>query len=124
MKWEHERGPRVGIAMTAIDDGFSSTHVRDFVRAHPHQAFAVKGRSTGIALLGAPSQTDVLQGGGRARHVNVRTRADLGAVDRKHGRIWRSAGRLPRACRHRYVHRLPSTPAPARRCASSAVTGA
>lgn len=70
--WDHERGPRVGIAMTAIDDGYGgdgggSTHVRDFVRAHAHQAFAVKGRSDGISLLGAPAKTDVLQSGGRAK---------------------------------------------------------
>lgn len=65
--WEHERGPRVAIAMTAIDDGFASVHVRDFVRMHSHSTIAVKGFATGIALLGAPSKTQTLESGGRAK---------------------------------------------------------
>lgn len=66
--WPHERGPHVGIAMTAIDDGHESTHVRDFVRAHSYQTFACKGYATGKALLNAPSAVDILQSGGRAKH--------------------------------------------------------
>ena len=65
----HELGAKMRIQRMAVDSGFNTTAVYDFVRKlHPARAMAVKGDSHTSALIGAPSPVEVGPLGKRVKY--------------------------------------------------------
>lgn len=67
-EWPHEAGQSLRIRLTAIDSGYNTTHVYDYVR-HQNQArvMAVKGSDKLDIPVGVPSRIDMTARGKRAR---------------------------------------------------------
>ena len=61
--FEHESGNRLPIRLAAIDSGFNTQQVYNFVRTRRHRFIAVKGQESQQAVIGLPSRTDVSYGG-------------------------------------------------------------
>jgi phage terminase large subunit GpA-like protein len=67
--FESEYGGRMRIAKMAVDSGFNTTSVYDFVRKmSPARVIAVKGDSRVSSLVGAPSLIEVGPHGSRMRY--------------------------------------------------------
>lgn len=66
--FESEDGRSLPIQVTAIDSGYNTQAVYDFVRRYqPNRVIAIKGQSTAALVIGQPSTVDVSTQGRRLR---------------------------------------------------------
>lgn len=66
--WSHAGGLTLNIRMMAIDSGYNTNHIYNWVRRHPiNRVMAVKGSDQAALLLGAPSAVDINLAGKRIR---------------------------------------------------------
>lgn len=66
--WEKASGHELGIKVMAVDTGYNTQHVYNWVRKWPiSKVMAVKGFDQGPLLLGQPSAVDITIGGKRIR---------------------------------------------------------
>lgn len=69
----HETGTQIGIRMTAVDSGYNTQHVYNWVRNQaPDRVAAVKGIDTGAVMIGAPKAVDVSTKTGKAIRRGLR----------------------------------------------------
>lgn len=64
--WKHHHGAQMGIAMTAVDSGYNTQVVYNWVRDEsPAVAMAIKGHDRSPVLVGRPRSVEVTSGGRR-----------------------------------------------------------
>jgi phage terminase large subunit GpA-like protein len=66
--WQREDGSQFGLRLVAIDSGYNTQVVYDFVRRYPsNRVIATKGQDSMQMLIGSPSAVDVFSNGKRVR---------------------------------------------------------
>lgn len=66
----HELGPQIPIRLTAVDSGYNTQHVYNFVRQFPmNKVVAVKGRDELSMLVGLPKVVDATVNGKKIRRA-------------------------------------------------------
>lgn len=74
-QWEREDGALMPITVMAVDSGYNTSYVHEFVRAYdPSRVIATKGQDKSSVMVSAPRQVDVTKSGekvGQAKQWNI-----------------------------------------------------
>lgn len=66
--WRHENGVEFGIMMMAVDTGYNTQHVYNWIRNQPiGRVMAVKGYDEGVSILSNPTYVDLNFGGKKVK---------------------------------------------------------